>query len=128
MKRSLNVFCLALIVCLAAALPAAAANTVTLTDNVITISAIDSDWTWTDTLSRMTAGVKVVLVRFNPGAANDRLVIKQGTAAGAELVNLLATDTEARLQYLFGATVKPMLDYSDCTLSSGAKVTIVLEK
>lgn len=106
------------------------ANTVSFKDNVIMLSALDSDWSLADMsaygLSKDT-GVRIKGIKFFPGAANDILVIEYLTDAGGLLCKLKSVDGEPRIDDCFpDSPVHPILDYSDCTISSGGAVSIVL--
>ena len=115
MKR---IFLILALVCLATT-PCFGANTVSFSHPIINISSIDSDWN--DTEAR-----RVQYIIFNPGATNDILVIKQLSATGPEIVRMKSTDGEPRIVNLNGTSVDMFLDYSDCTLNTGAIVIIVL--
>jgi hypothetical protein len=99
--------------------PAYAVNTVSFAHPVINISSIDSDWNDTE-------GRKVQYIIFHPGASDDILVIEQASATGPEIVRMKSSDGEPRVAYLGGTKVDMFLDFSDCTLTAGAKVIILL--
>lgn len=103
-----------------------AANTITETGNVITITDIDSDWLWTANFSEFTAkGVPVISIQFIPGDTDDQCVILNGTAAASEVFNVVAEDAyDQRIQYYFGNPLKLFLDFSAGTYSAGSKVII----
>ena len=61
MKKQLSYFIIASAVMLLA-IPAMAANLVTTSGNVIEISSIDSDWTWSDTITK---GINITGVKIN---------------------------------------------------------------
>jgi len=108
------------------AIPCQAGNTVNHVGNVIEISAIDSDWTWTDTLPERSDGIKVKSIQFNPGAADDVLVIEEASASGPRSVYFKCADTTVqKTKYFDDVKIKPFLDESDCTLSEGATVIII---
>lgn len=94
------------------------ANTITTGNKVITLSAIDSDWT---------AGGAIVIksITLVPGAANDVVVIKDSTDAGPVICQLTCPDIGDKTQH-FDKRMKPCLDFSASTLSSGAVVIIHL--
>ncbi len=118
------------------AFPCWGANTVTETVTkggfTIVISVIDSDWVWTTTLTadKYKNGVPVHAIIFQPGAASDKLSIKDGSDSGPRIFpNILAADTtDGKVIYYGGVNLKPVLDYSDSTLSAGSTVIIILDK
>lgn len=130
MKKTL-IACVALIAMVVMAGIAFSAATVTPTGanpvgRIIEITGIDADWIWTTTYPA-SKGIKVVSIEFWGGAANDVLVIKENSAAGAILFKRKTPDTDySSIKYFFGSTIHPVIDYSDCTLSSGHKVVITL--
>ena len=99
---------------------AMAANTVTSNGQIVEISSIDSDW------DSQTA-YDVISITFIPGAISDECIIKNGSATGATLFHAVSGDGEPRVQYYFGETIVPFMDFSDGTFSSGAKVIILKE-
>lgn len=110
-----------------------AANTVTDTGSVgrvVQVSAMDSDFDLVAQTGYIqyatTGGVPIELILFYPGAANDILVIKDTAATGPVVATMKSVDAEPRVLYFRGAKIKPYLDYSECTLTSGAFVTFIL--
>jgi len=100
------------------------AQTVTQYGSTMTIDFADSsDVVW----SQISANpVKIASIFFMPGAANDKLIIRDGSISGPKLVTLLATDTEGRNKVFTGGMKSPCIDYSECTITAGAYVTIEL--
>lgn len=115
-------------------MPAMAANTVTKGDGnrVVQISSIDSDWILTSETGLTqyaSGGAPIKAIFFYPGAANDILMVRSSAAdTGPVLAKLKSLDGEPRVMYFHDALLKPVIDYSDCTLSSGAFVVIVFGK
>jgi len=108
-----------------------AANTVVYSAGTytVTISAIDSDWAWTDLFPTHQSGIKIWSIRFNPGAANDRCVINAGGASGGDLFDSsVATGTgDGVIEYYPpNLRLKPYLDFTDGTYNAAAKVTIII--
>lgn len=120
--------------------------TTTITEGTIEIESIAADWDmlvsggltnyksaaniaagkrgdntdWSD-------GPRTNYIQFNPGAADDKLVIKQRTAAGAVIFEASSTDAnDQQRAYYYGKRQLPYIDYSECTLSAGHKVIIGL--
>lgn len=88
--------------------------------NQIEISAIDADWTASSYLY-------VNSISFEPGAAGDYLTIKESVDSGPDIVPKMYSVDGSSLVHLFRETrMKPMIDYSECTLSAGHKVIITL--
>lgn len=112
---------------------AMAANTIVYGENVIDISAIDADWTWNQAGSPYVGdreGIKVCYIIFVPGAISDDLAFLEEDASGAEIFpNFECVAAEAMIIQFDGGTglgrlMKPFLDFSASTLSTGAKVLI----
>jgi hypothetical protein len=105
-------------------------NTIVYGKN-IDISSIDSDWTWNQTGSPYAAekeGIRVRHIIFMPGAIADKLVIKDGGSTGPSLFPpdpVSLSDSQA-IDY-GGEMLKPFIDYSESTLSSGSRVIIMLK-
>ena len=101
-------------------------NTTTMNGPIITITGLDADWLWnSDTV--FTNGIKVHSIRFHPSGANDIMIIHDHGIDGAEIFSVKCSgDTDDRVQYYNGAWLRPVIDITDCTLSSAAaaKVTI----
>lgn len=97
------------------------ANSVNITGAITTISSIDSDYDFGDYKP-------LQAIRFNPAGA-DTCIVRNGGASGAEVFNAnTAAATDDRVQYYNGQLISPFLDYSACSLTSGAKVTLVFSR
>ena len=106
-------------------------NTINYRGFTIEISDIDSDWTWTETLTdkKFANGVPVNFIQFNPSAANDVCSIKEEIDSGPQSVYFKAfTNAEPRRAYFHGTPIKPMLDFSAGTYGANATVIIQLSK
>ncbi len=104
------------------------ANQVDRTKNVITISSIDSDWSWSDTFPNYNE-VRLQQIRFYPGAVDDVCIIKEGSdsATAAHVFEYTASvDTLPAVDYYHGTGSSPVLDFSAGTYSSGSSVTIII--
>jgi len=98
------------------------ANTFAYGQNTLGISAMDSDF---NLATLFPAGAVVIWLFFKPGAVNDKIDIRDGEGGPALLCG---TDTTGNgLQTHPWIPCIPFLDYSACTLSSGAEVTIAWE-
>lgn len=111
---------------------AGAANTVNTRGgkSVIQVSAMDSDFNLvaqTGFTNHEPAGAPIIAIFFYPGAANDVLVVEQQNDAGPVIAKMKSLDGEPRVMYFQGAKLKPYIDYSDCTLSSGAFVVFFID-
>lgn len=103
------------------------ANTVDRDGPVITLSAMDSDWNWLDTLtgSSFTSGINLASIQFKPGAADDELIIRNGAIDGAPMIAWKCADEyDYKVFYCHGVKYKPFIDYSECTLSAGHQIII----
>lgn len=105
------------------------AATVVRNGPIVTITAIDADWVWTTTFPRHTQGIKVDFIAFKPGAtALDKMSIKMDSATGPELFPSIPSVSQSygQIVYYHGATLRPVIDFSDCTLTAGHEVIIKL--
>jgi hypothetical protein len=121
-----NVFCAVLAASILWFSPSFAANTITETENFITITDIDSDWTWTANFDEYTPwGVPVISIQFKPAAADDQCVILNGSDTASEVFNVTAeTAYDQKIQYFHGTPIKLFLDYSAGTYTAGSIVII----
>lgn len=108
------------------------ANTIKYKGFTVEISSIDSDWTWTDTLTdaAFTNGVPINFIQFNPGAADDKCTIYEDNITDGP-VSFYAKcdgDDDMKRAYYHGTRMKPILDYSAGTFSTGSTVIIQLSK
>ena len=106
------------------------ANTVVRSEyKAVTISAMDSDWTWTDTFTEdgRAKGIPLWCVEFTPGAVNDVLVMQDTDANGSHIFpsNELA-DAKPQIKYYGGQVHRPFIDFSESTLSAGHQIIITL--
>ena len=130
MKKIFFVFLLSVFL----SFPAFAANTVNDTGTVgriVEVSAMDSDFVLMTrtgyTQYSTSGGVPIEAVLFFPGAANDILVLRDTAAdTGPRIASIQSLDGEPRMLPLRGVKIKPVIDYSDCTLSAGAFVVFIL--
>jgi hypothetical protein len=102
----------------------------TRSGNVILIEPAEhpnQDWAWTDTFPQSTSGIKVKAVLFTPGAADDHCVIEEGSVNGPSFFDVTCPSAEEKGFPFAGATLRPVMDYSEGTYSSGAKIMIILE-
>jgi hypothetical protein len=121
MNKLIKSVILAIILILA--VPVYAANTIDVSNDglTITISNIDSDWTWTDnfTHAKYAAGIRVNYIRFHPGATDD--ICSIGDSDDAEVYHFYAkcADTyDDRIQYYSGSKLKLKLTVANGTYST----------
>jgi hypothetical protein len=107
------------------------ANTTTRSGRIITITGLDANWNLaTDMPDYSTSGLSVRSIRFNPSAANDKMIIRESSSAGPLIFRVMASaQTDDRIQYYYGQWMKPTITIDQCTLSaaSSAYVTIEIE-
>lgn len=97
------------------------ATAITSTRLVKSIVTIDAD------LDIFGDYIPLESIQFVPGAAADKLVIKEGSAAGAVIFNCTAPAALDGSMYIknFGGTFhRPVIDFSDCVLSAGHMVLV----
>ena len=103
-----------------------AANTVNSFESCVQVSAMDEDWLWS-TITTNPKGMKIKAIKFYPGAAGDVLIIKNGSDSGPSMLKLESADGEPRWDPSFaGGYFKPVIDYGECRLSSGASIVFIL--
>jgi hypothetical protein len=104
--------------------PAYAVNTIRSSPGAIELTAIDSDWSYTDTY------VQIHSVIFIPAALDDRCIIRDGSATGAVFFDsnkaIDAYDAK-RIQY-DGVKFKPFLAVGDGQYGAAARVIIILNR
>ena len=103
------------------------ANTVTRNGPIIALSAMDSDWDWLDTLTGTSyaSGVNLMSIQFQPGAADDILIVRNASLTGAPIVAWKCADEyDYKVYYCHGTKYKPYIDFSECTLTAGHQVII----
>ena len=104
-----------------------AENTINRRGNAITISSIDSDWSWSDTFPNY-ARIKIVSIQFNGGAADDQCVIKNQLDTGPHIFDVTVADTyDQRYKLYMGTSLQPVLDYDAGTYSAGATVIFIID-
>ena len=108
-------------------------NTTTVDGHVITITPdANTDWNLaTDMPTFVNSGLRLKSIMFVPSAANDVIVVREGTATGAEWLRATCsgtTDVKFRpFAGSHGQRVFPYIDKTDCTLSTPANCRITLE-
>lgn len=104
------------------------ANTITNGKNTTILSAIDSDYSFTTrfgTTTQSREGVRVHAIMFFPAATDDVCSIEDATT-GAVIFYAKAADAyDARVLYLNGVKIRPMMDFSDGTYTAGSTVVFI---
>jgi hypothetical protein len=101
------------------------ANTILRTGPVVHISAIDSDWLWSDTFPQL-ANIPVQSIQFNGAQQADRCIIKEGSAAGAILFDFTADDIyDQHPLILNGVHLRPVLDFSAGVFTTNSTVIFI---
>jgi hypothetical protein len=97
------------------------ANVTTKGRGIITITGLDADWLYTtDGGFDSEVGLMCKSIQFNPGAAADRMIIRDGGLDSAKVFDSgPAAGTVPIVEYLDGKWVRPVIDISDCTLGAG---------
>lgn len=125
LKRSIGLLVpLLLVVALAWPLPCLAVNTIRTSAGVIELTAIDSNWSYT------TTNVKIHSIIFVPAAADDRCIIRDGSATGAVFFdsNKAIDAYDAKRVAYDGMKFKPFLAVADGQYGSAARVIIILAR
>jgi hypothetical protein len=126
MKKKAWLFLLVFLLAIPAS--ALATATVVVSGPIVSITAIDADWAWTDTFGSTSDGIYIEWIAFKPGAASDAMSISDGLATGPEIFPSVPRDSvnSGQIIYYNGRKMRPVIDYSDCTLTAGHSVTILL--
>uniref|UniRef100_A0A6M3IPF9 Uncharacterized protein n=1 Tax=viral metagenome TaxID=1070528 RepID=A0A6M3IPF9_9ZZZZ len=93
------------------------------------IEGIAADWSFIVSKPPFWSDLpRIASIQFDPGAAADKLVVKDGSDTGAVRCSFGPVDGagDQRIKYFFGARFSPYIDFSDCTLSAGHRVIIEL--
>jgi len=106
------------------------ANTITFANDMIILESLDSDWVWTTTCTaqKWASGLYVQSIQFIPGATGDRCRFENTAVGGDEIFDSgpCADAYDTKIKYFGGKLMRPALDYSDGTYSSGSKIIIDL--
>lgn len=92
----------------------------------VTYTGAGLDWSYLFSNSPFPDGMKVYSIEFNPGAANDKLVVNEGGNDGASIIHVECVDeNDDKIKYFHpnGRWMKPYIDLSDCTFGAGADAT-----
>ena len=100
------------------------ANTIKQTGMVVEITDIDSDWSWLTRFPFADSGIELDSIQFNPGAADDKCVIKAGSETAASIFDVICKDLNEKNKYYRGDVYKVFFDFSASVISAGAKIII----
>lgn len=121
------------------------ANTTTIVDKFMQVKGLDADWGLRSDLGKEEddSGIKVKSITFHPSAANDVMVIKQGTPGYATTAALITAKTASAPEIFYklastatgqrvefgdkGQWMRPFIDISDCTLGTAANARVDFE-
>jgi len=110
-----------------------AANTVSESGLVVTVTSMDSDFLWSDNImmyGRDGKGARLNFILFEPGDdTQSTLTIYEGSiASGALLVPFVKCEykTDQKILYFGGARLRPIIDYSACSIDEDARITFML--
>lgn len=97
-------------------------------NGVLEITSIAADWDYRASKpSNWPDHPRIASIQFDPGAADDVLLIKEQSDGGPQRFFSRCENTyDQRIKYFHGARVMPYIDFSECTLSANHKVTIEL--
>lgn len=106
-------------------------NTIKLSTNnrKITISDIDSDWTWSDTIDSTTwpQGIRLWCIKFTPVQADDKCVIHEDGDADDNIFDVTCRDIyDDKIWYYPDVPVMPKLIVASGSYAAGTKITIWL--
>lgn len=102
------------------------ANTINQTGKIIELTDIDSDWSWLDLFPFADSGIELNSIQFNPGATDDRCVIKQGAETAVPFFDVKCQNAyDEKNKYYHGQMLKPLFDFSASVISAGAKIIII---
>jgi len=117
------------------AMPAWAANTITVSGHTITIQDIDSNWASATDTTNLTADMRLGLfvssIYFKPAATNDICLIYDGNSASGTLTfNPKCADAyDERIKYYPPNVRRTLyLDFTNGTYTAGSVVIIELWK
>ena len=127
-NRLLNItFSIVVVVFIAITISYAA--TETEQGDTVTLSSIAADWTWSGNCRMYGGGrgTRLNYILWSPGSADDVLVIKEQSPSGPQMFYGWAVDrTDQHIIYYHGSRKRPVIDYSECTLSTGSLVIFEL--
>ena len=108
------------------------ANITTLSGVVLEITGLDADWWWKIDLPafiRNPSGIWIHSIQFNPGAADDRMIIRIGTLAAPPIFDMTcASSSDSKIKHLTSkALQRPVIDISECVFTNPANAKVFIE-
>jgi len=106
------------------------AITTTVGRNLLTIKWSDAaaDWVYTTEVPQFGPGIKVKSIQFNPSAASDKLVIRDGSLTGPIRFDVTCADvTDQRIKYFGGQWMQPYIESTEVTFGTVANVEVIIE-
>lgn len=90
----------------------------------ITFTGAGGDW---DSKTSFPGGLKVKSIKFFPSAANDILVVRDGSVTGPIMAKMKDTTGGGSADVGFGDGVwmYPYIKYADCTFNTGTSVIVM---
>lgn len=92
----------------------------------IQIAGIAADWDWETQMSAYPSEVRLHSITFIPAQANDKVVVKDGSDAGAVIFRALCLNTDEKIKYFNGAVKHPYIDFSEGVHTAGSLILIDL--
>ena len=104
------------------------ANDVIEKDGILEITGINADWDYKASKPANWAdNPRLSSITFVPGAASDKLVVRQKEAGGPRRMEVSCADAnDQRIKYFHGQHVMPYIDEGNSTLSADHVVIIEL--
>ena len=109
------------------------ANNTTMSGRFVEITLDGTtDWLWSQDLTspfNNPAGIHVRCIQFQPSAANDVMVIRNGGVDAAAIFRVKCADTtdDRPRGYNPEAPMRPVIDASDITLGTAANARVYIE-
>ena len=113
-----------LLICLVSSM-ALAANTTIRSGNFIEI-ILDGSTDWDITTTVAANGVALKSIAFYPSAANDVLVVRDGSATGTRIFSGKDVGGGGIIVYYDGIMAKPYIKASSCTLGTPANARVII--
>lgn len=102
------------------------ANTTNFKGSTIEITGLDADWDSATDLG--IENLKLNSITFDPSAAGDIMVIRNGSSTGPACFYASCDSTYSqKIKYFHGEWVHPVINISECTLSSPSDARVILE-
>jgi hypothetical protein len=95
--------------------------------NVIEITELNADWFWSSVV-RPDQYFYIVSIEFIGGNINDTLIVRNQSLIGPVMFKRTIFDTEYRFfnKVFGGVKLQPAIKFSECVVSTGHKIIIIL--